>query len=167
MLANTLLIDALNRVQEVVHQATNDLSIEQLTYRPEAEANSIAWLIWHLTRIQDDHMAELRKAPRLWQAEGWAQKFALPFDDNATGYGQTSSDVAMVEADAETLLDYYDAVHQTSIAYIEHLQPEDYDKVVDTTWDPPVTLAVRLISIISDDLQHAGQAAYIRGLLAE
>jgi hypothetical protein len=37
--------------------------------------------------------------------------------------------------------------------------------VVDASWDPPVTLGVRLVSVISDDLQHAGQAAYLRGMI--
>jgi hypothetical protein len=36
---------------------------------------------------------------------------------------------------------------------------------VDDYWDPPVTLGVRLVSIISDDLQHVGQAAFIRGVI--
>ena len=40
------------------------------------------------------------------------------------------------------------------------------DRVVDRTWDPPVTLGVRLVSILDDDTQHAGQAAYVRGLLS-
>ena len=43
----------------------------------------------------------------------------------------------------------------------------DLERVVDTSWDPPVTLGVRLISVISDDLQHAGQAAYAAGLLKQ
>ena len=44
------------------------------------------------------------------------------------------------------------------------LTDRDLDRVVDERWDPPVTLGVRLVSVISDDLQHAGQAALIRGI---
>ena len=40
----------------------------------------------------------------------------------------------------------------------------DLDRVVDERWDPPVTLAVRLVSVLADGLEHAGQAAYIRGV---
>ena len=42
---------------------------------------------------------------------------------------------------------------------------DDLDRVVDTRWDPPVTLGVRLVSVVSDTLQHVGQAAYVRGIL--
>jgi hypothetical protein len=38
--------------------------------------------------------------------------------------------------------------------------------VVDEKWDPPVTLGVRLVSMASDALQHAGQAAFIKGSLS-
>ncbi len=46
------------------------------------------------------------------------------------------------------------------------MTPEDLDRVVDKRWNPPVTLGVRLVSILNDDVQHVGQAAYVRGLLA-
>jgi hypothetical protein len=39
--------------------------------------------------------------------------------------------------------------------------------VVDDSWDPPVTVSIRLVSILADDLQHAGQAAYARGVLPQ
>ena len=45
------------------------------------------------------------------------------------------------------------------------LTVESLDRIVDTRWDPPVTLGVRLVSIADDDIQHAGQAAYVKGLL--
>ena len=51
------------------------------------------------------------------------------------------------------------------MAYLATLDDDDLDRVVDTRWDPPVTVGVRLVSVIADDLQHVGQAAYVRGLL--
>ena len=56
-------------------------------------------------------------------------------------------------------------MHAATASYVAGLAPEDLDRVVDERWDPPVTLAVRLVSVISDDLQHAGQAAYARGFV--
>jgi len=160
----TLLIDAFGRVKETVHRATTGLSQEQLATQPEPQANSIAWLVWHLTRVQDDHIAELAHQPQLW-ATTWHKQFKLPFDQKATGYGHTSKEVAAVKASASLLLAYYDAVHEQTTAYIQTLTDKDFARVIDTNWDPPVTLGVRLISVLDDDLQHAGQAAYIRGLL--
>ena len=164
MVANELIIDAFERIKEVVHQTIEDLEDDELAYRPAPNANSIAWLIWHLSRIQDDHIADLTGEKQVWLS-GWSEKFDLPFKEASTGYGHTSDEVAAVKAPADLLIDYYDTVHDATIDYINTLNDDNYDKIVDERWDPPVTLAVRLMSIISDDLQHAGQAAYIRGLL--
>jgi uncharacterized damage-inducible protein DinB len=164
MVSNELVIDSFERIKSVVHQAAKGLSIDELAYRPTPTANSIAWLIWHLSRIQDDHIAELTGEKQVWAA-GWFDKFELPFKEGATGYGQISDEVAAVQVSADLLLGYHDAVHKNTIDYVSKLKDKDYKKVVDERWTPPVTLAVRLISVIADDLQHAGQAAYIRGLL--
>ena len=67
---------------------------------------------------------------------------------------------------AELLTGYHDAVYEKTVRYVGGLTDDDLDRVVDTAWDPPVTLAVRLVSVISDDLQHAGQAAFARGVLS-
>jgi hypothetical protein len=166
MLSNELIIDAFDRISQVVHKTISGLSIDDLTFRPNESANSIGWLVWHLTRIQDDHIAGLREESQVWTSEGWFDKFSLPFNESETGYGHTSDDVSKVRTSAKLLLDYYNAVAQVTKAYISGLKEDDYKKIVDRHWDPPVTLAIRLVSVISDDLQHAGQAAYIRGLIA-
>lgn len=160
-----LLIDAFGRIKDVVHDTVEDLSPEQLVSRPNGTANSIAWLIWHLTRIQDSHIADLADTDQVWLSGDWYDKFDLPFEITDTGYGHAHHEVAAVQPTADLMLSYHDAVYDQTIAYLRQLTDEDYAKVVDTNWDPPVTLAVRLISVISDDLQHAGQAAYVRGLL--
>ncbi len=164
LLSNELIIDAFERIREVVHKTVEGLNDDELTFRPTKSANSIAWLVWHLTRIQDDHIAELIQTNQVW-SKGWHEKFALPFEEMATGYGHNADEVAAVRASFTLLIGYYDAVHAVTVEYIRGLLDKDYQKVIDVRWDPPVTLAVRLISIISDDIQHAGQASYIRGLL--
>ena len=164
MLSTELLIEAFGRIRAVVHTALEDASIEVLTFRADPEANTIAWLVWHLTRGQDDHIADLVGAEQVWTAAGWLDRFDLPFDPAATGYGQSASDVAAVRSDSKVLEGYYDAVHTRTIEYLRTLAEADFARIVDTSWDPPVTLAVRLVSVLSDNLQHAGQASYVRGL---
>ncbi|MGU3435801.1 mycothiol transferase [Actinomycetes bacterium M1A6_2h] len=159
-----LLIDAFDRIKEVVHATLDDLDEKALTYRPDADANSIAWLIWHLTRVQDDHVAGVAETAQVWENEGWDQRFDLPFPSGQIGYGQSSEDVAAVTTEADLLLGYHDAVHAATVAYVKTLTADDLDRVIDENWNPPVTLSVRLVSVVSDDLQHAGQAAYVRGL---
>jgi uncharacterized damage-inducible protein DinB len=161
-----LLADGFERVRGVVHQVVEGLDADSLLYRPGPEANSIAWLIWHLTRVQDDHVAGVAGTGQVWADEGWVDRFALPFDSSDIGYGMDPDQVGQVEVtSAELLTGYYDAVHTRTISYVRSLADNDLDRVVDTRWDPPVTLGVRLVSVIDDDAQHAGQAAYVRGLI--
>jgi uncharacterized damage-inducible protein DinB len=161
-----VLVDAFERIKGVVHDTLDDIPEQALVYRPDSDANTIAWLIWHLTRVQDDHVAGVAGSEQVWTADGWNDRFALPFDDDAIGYGQNATDVAAVTSGADLLRDYHDAVHARTVAYVQSLLAEDLDEVVDENWSPPVTLGVRLVSVVSDDLQHAGQAAYVRGLYA-
>lgn len=161
-----LLVDAFGRIREVVHAVSRGLTPEQLAARLDEDANSIAWLLWHLTRVQDDHVADALGLEQVWTAEGWEQRFALPFEPGATGYGHSSKDVAAVRVGSVDLLTgYYDAVHDRTIERVSALSEQDFDRIVDESWEPPVTLGVRLVSVISDGLQHAGQAAFIRGIL--
>jgi hypothetical protein len=163
--ANDLLVDAFERIRDTVYPAVNGLSADELAYRPEGDANSIAWLVWHLTRIQDDHVAGLAGRDQVWLGQGWAERFGLDLDPTDTGYGHGPDDVAAVTADASTLLGYFEDVHQATLAYLGQLDEDELARVVDTNWDPPVTVSIRLISVIADDLQPVGQAAYIRGIV--
>jgi hypothetical protein len=166
MIGSDLLVEAFGRIREVVHQAVAGLTPDQLAYRVDRQTNSIAWLVWHLTRVQDDHIADVVGTEQVWTAAGWDRRFALPLASAATGYGHTAAEVDAVRVDTPTLLvGYYDAVHERTIGYVAGLADSDFDRVVDERWHPPVTLGVRLVSIISDDLQHAGQAALIRGII--
>ncbi|MEU2230170.1 MULTISPECIES: DUF664 domain-containing protein [Streptomyces] len=160
-----LLLDSFGRIREVVHEAVEGLTDEELTVRIDPDANSVAWLVWHLTRVQDDHLADAFDTDQLWTSDGWADRFGLPFPKRATGYGMTRAQVDAVRAPAELLLGYHDAVHARTEELIRTVTNADLDRIVDTRWDPPVTLGVRLVSVIADDLQHAGQAAYARGVV--
>jgi uncharacterized damage-inducible protein DinB len=165
-----LLADAFGRIHQTVHEVVDGLTPGQLAFRPDSGSNSIAWLVWHLTRIQDDHIADVAGTGQVWAAGAsgstWADRFGLPFGVSATGYGQGSEAVAAVQVrSGELLTGYYDAVHEETLRYVEGLTDTDLDRIVDKAWDPPVTLGVRLVSVISDDLQHAGQAAYLRGII--
>jgi Protein of unknown function (DUF664) len=165
MESRELLVDAFGRIREVVHGVVGGLGVEELTFRPDADANSIAWLIWHATRIQDDHVSGVAGIEQVWTADGWAARFGLPFDDTATGYGHRTDDVAAVRAPGDLLTGYHDAVFEHTLRYLDRVDAAELDRVVDRSWDPPVTAGVRLVSVIADGLQHVGQAAYVRGLV--
>ncbi|MFC8513119.1 DUF664 domain-containing protein [Streptomyces sp. NPDC057257] len=166
MHAKDILIDGFNRIQEEVHAAVQGLGPDDLDARPAADANSIAWLIWHLTRVQDDHVADAFGLEQVWLTQDWHKRFNLDLPRHDTGYGHSPAKVAKVRVDsADLLTGYYDAVHEQSLRALRELTAGDLERIVDERWDPPVSLGVRLVSVLSDDLEHVGQAAYVRGLL--
>lgn len=165
MICADLLADGFDRVRSSVHEALDGLTPGQLSHRLDARANSIGWLVWHLTRVQDDHVSEVAGLEEVWTAQGWVDRFDLPFHSGDTGFGHRSSDVAAVRLGSAELAGYYDAVHEQTLGYLRELTDDDLDRVVDEGWTPPVTLGARLVSVIADDLQHAGQAAFARGVI--
>lgn len=162
--AALLLSDGFTRVREGVAAVLDGIDARHLTWRPDPEANTVAWLVWHLTRVQDDHLAAAFDRPQLWDSDGWESRFGLPYGPGATGYGMGSDEVGQLSVPAELLAGYHEAVASRTASLVAGVGPADLERVVDERWDPPVTLAVRLISVISDDLQHVGQAAYVRGM---
>jgi len=160
-----ILLDAFSRVKDGVHEVLDGMGEDELGFRADNRANSIGWLVWHLTRVQDDHVAEVAGTDQVWVAAGWAQRFGLALDTWDTGYGHRPEDVAAVRASAEMLGGYHLAVFDQTAKYVKAVTDSDLDRVVDRRWDPPVTLGVRLVSVIADDLQHLGQASFVRGLV--
>jgi hypothetical protein len=163
--ARDLLTDAFGRIGEGARLVIDGLSPGELSQRVAPGANTIGWLVWHLARIQDAQVTDAADTDQIWTSAGWEKRFGLPFDAYATGYGQSSDEVGQVNVDAELLAGYVDAVTQDTLAYVEKLHAADLDRIVDESWDPPVTLGVRLLSVIGDDFKHLGQAEYVRGLI--
>jgi uncharacterized damage-inducible protein DinB len=166
MHAKDILIDAYSRIQEEVHAAVDGLPPDDLNTSPAEGTNSVSWLIWHLTRVQDDHVADAAGLDQVWLAQGWEKRFGLDLPRRDTGYGHSPQKAAKVQVESgDLLVGYYDAVHEQTLEFVRGLTAKDFERVVDERWDPPVSLGVRLVSVLSDDLQHVGQAAYVRGLL--
>lgn len=161
-----ILKDGYGRLPETIEAAVRDLTPEQLRWAPRAGANSIGWLVWHLTRVQDHHLTAVIGGEQIYVTGDWGPRFGLKSDPDDTGYGHTADQVRTVAPESgQTLTGYFGAVLTRTVAWLETLTPADLDRIVDRAWDPPVTLGVRLVSVLDDDAQHAGQAAYVRGLL--
>lgn len=164
-LTRAVLIDSFDRVAQDLPGLLSELSEEELLWRPDPEANSIAWLAWHLARVQDDHMAGVGGVEQVWTSQGWEQRFGLPYDTADIGWQQTSEQVGQfASADPQLLIDYQRAAHELTIEVLKGLDMTDYSRIVDRRWDPPVTAAVRVVSVINDITAHLGQVGYIRGL---
>lgn len=166
METSDVLIEAYERIRQLVHQASVDLSASQLAYRPDAGSNSIAWLVWHLTRIQDDHVSAIAGSEQVWVSSTWASALGLPEDASNLGQGDGPAEVALVRPGSpDPLLGYHDEVMDHSISYLRSIDASELDRIIDRTYTPPVSAGVRLVSVLSDNLQHAGQARYLRGII--
>ncbi len=161
-----LLLELYGRIPPLAAEAVDGRTPGQLAQAPAPGANTVGWLVWHLARVMDHHGAELLDSEQVWSGGDWASRCGLEPDPANTGYGHGADDVLAVRPEGpDVLLSYLGAVDGRLRTMFEGLTPSDLDRVVDRRWDPPVTLGVRLVSIADDGLQHAGQAAYARGLL--
>lgn len=151
-------------IRERTHGIVHGLGTNALLWRPGPTANSIAWLVWHTARVEDTHVAEIAGRDQVWAEGGWAQQLGLPADYDDTGYGHTAEQVGQIRPDPEPLLGYLDAVTGMVRDYLEGATETDFDRIIDRSYDPPVSVGVRFISVVGDAYQHMGQAAYVRGL---
>ena len=153
-------------VLKTLERALDGLTEDDLNWQPSSDCNSIGWLTWHLTRVQDGLIASLMGEEQLWIGDEWHAKFGRPSDAKDVGAGHTPQDVAEFKSpDAKTLLDYHRAVLERSQRYFPTLSENDLDRELDDPrFQPPPKVGAFLILILSDGLQHAGQVAYLRGL---
>lgn len=161
-----LLLELYGRVPPLAARVIGGIDAGRLVESPTAGSNNIAWLIWHVARVQDHHISELLQTDQIWLEGDWATRFGLEPEPSNIGYGHSAEDVAAVQPDdPAVLVDYLSAVWERTRRALEALTAADLDRIVDRRWDPPVTMGVRLISIADDNLQHVGQAAYLKGVL--
>lgn len=165
MRSTEVLAEGFGRLPELVRKVLDGCPQGRLTERLDPHANTVAWLVWHLARVQDAQVADVAGTAQRWDEGGWAQRFGLPLGHDDTGYGHDADQVAAVRATADLLEGYTEDVCRATLAYLSTLDDADLDEVVDEQWDPPVTRGVRLVSVLGDDLEHAGQAAFVRGVL--
>lgn len=163
---SALLIEAFQRIPGLVRGACDGVDASGLAYRPEPGANSIAWLVWHLSRTQDDHVAEIAGMDQVWADAVWTERTGIRRDVTETGFGDTPDDVAAVApTSADPLIAYNAAVTDRTVVYLSRIDEAELDRIIDRSYNPPVSVGVRLVSVISDSLQHAGQARYLRGVI--
>jgi len=159
-----LLIDAFGGILKTLEKALPGLTEAELNNQPNADCNSMGWLTWHLTRTQDRAIANLSGKKQVWIENEWYKKFNRSADPGDTGFGHTSTDVSSFKSpDGSIFLDYYKAVFERSKVYLDGLALSELGR---KTEHPKFnTVGAWLVALLSDNLQHAGQIAYLRGLI--
>ena len=159
-----LLIEVFERVSQMLEKALDGLTQDDLNCLPNPDCNSIGWLVWHLTRVQDSAISNLMDKEQCWIVGKWYSKFGRNPDPTDRGVGHTSVDVSNFKSpDSKTLLDYYNAVFKQTKEYIGKLSTAELGREMDNPRNPLVGL--RIAGIINDNIQHIGQIAYLRGML--
>jgi hypothetical protein len=162
-----LLLDGYDRLPDEMKEVLAGLSIAELDWQPQRDANSLGWTAWHLTRVLDSQIAELMGEEQLWTRDRWHAKFKRPADPDDTGYGHTPAEVrAFRSPSARIQSDYLRPAVERAKRYLMTLGPGDLARVLDEPWQRPrPTVGVRIVSVVADCHHHAGEASYIRGLL--
>lgn len=160
-----LLGDLFGRVADALPALLEGLDADAVRWQPDPDANPIGWLAWHIGRCEDAQMADLAGQEQVWTTGGWMRRFGLPYAAAAVGYGHSAEEVrAFRVRDVTLLTGYYADVHARTVEIVDGLTEDDLVRVLDRRWRPPVTVGVRLVSIVNDVTQHLGQVAYVRGL---
>lgn len=165
--ARDLLTDSFARILEHAEGVTEGLDPGIANRRIVPDANTIAWLVWHSARVIDAQLAPIAGVEEVWTANDWYGRFALDLPPESTGYGHTRADAAKVHRSDALLIGYFRDVDAMASRYLATITPDELSRVIDAAWDPPVTVAVRLVSIVDDCAQHLGAAAYLKGALQD
>lgn len=162
-----LIVDGYDRLPDLVNEVLSGLRVADLDWPPRRRCNTLGWTVWHLTRVQDSQIAELMGQEQLWIRDGWHRKFKRAADPDDTGYGHTAREVGDFRStSAAVQLAYLRAVVERTKRYLASLTPSDLDRELDEPeQQPPPTVGVRIVSVLTDCHQHAGEASYIRGLI--
>jgi hypothetical protein len=161
---NHFIITLLEAAYGSITQATEGVTDDQLYYQPTPETNSMAWLVWHLSRWRDAISASISGEPQVWVHDGWAERFGLP--DTRTGLGDTPAQVSAFRVERALLFGYVDAAHHATVKRVAAFTPTQLlQPIVSPTGEPrPAWRA--LAGVCSDSAQHTGQIAYLRGLMS-
>ena len=147
--AKDVILDGLDRIRNVLRRTLDGLTLEEMHRQPSADTNSIAWLAWHLTRVQDNGISGLAAWEQAWISQKWHAMFHMEPDPDNEGVGHTPAQAAAFRAPSvQSLLDYHESVIQQSKAYVTRLAPADFDRQLnEPEWQPPPTVGVRLVSV--------------------
>ena len=165
MEANELLTNLLKGNRSMVRKALDGLSDKEVATRPNSECNSMAWLLWHLSRAEDGLVSSLDGSAELWN-DGWAEKCGISAETKGMGFGHKAEDLeSFGVGSVDALKEYFGQTEKKVADYLASLSSEDLDKQVPSMMgDGTVPLGNIVQVIVNEAMVHGGQIAYLRGL---
>jgi hypothetical protein len=120
---------------EQFHRVLTDPAIRQLTAaqirrRPHPGVNTIAWLLWHMARVEDVGVNRfIADRPQVLE-DGWLAKLGIGRRDVGTGMSDSEVDDLSARVDLDALGGYWDAVTQRTPDVVASLRGSDLEVVV-------------------------------------
>jgi uncharacterized damage-inducible protein DinB len=158
--------DSLRQQHDAWDKALADLTAEQIHFRPNAQGNHIAFIVWHYVRTEDNIVQFVlqNRKPTVWMEGGFDQKFGLP--RTAQGTGMPATEAAALRLPAlEQWLDYQRRVWQATESWLTSLTDSDLQRLVNFKPFGEVTVMTALrIPIVNHGFMHLGQVQHLRQL---
>jgi hypothetical protein len=108
---------------EVLQGLTND----QMRCIPAGGEHSVAWVLFHLARIEDITMNLLvAGTPQLFIREGWGQKIKAPILHSANSMDPGAVTALSAQIDIDALRSYRQAVGRRTRQIAKRLKPEQF-----------------------------------------
>lgn len=146
-----------------VKAACDGLTDEQLWYQLTPDSNSIARLVWHLSRVKDRLTSTITGESEVWAADDWAVQFGL--DLEGTGIGDSPEKVAAFHIGRYPLFGYLDDAHHATMRRLSKITAEQFDQPVVYVLGDSRPVCTALVGTVGDSSQHNGQIAYLRGMI--
>ena len=159
--AKEVILRSLEQSQGYLTQALDGLTQEEFAWSPTAECNNIAFILWHIARVEDFFVNRvIQREKELHEAEGWQEKLGTP----VKAYGLTVEELqAWPVPKMEDLKVYANAVREKTLAFLGSIPPEKLDEVPRPDRSPD-SIGVTLGHMCTEVALHVGQICYLRGV---
>ncbi len=161
--AKQMVIASLNQSQGYLNRSLQGLTHEDVSWSPNEDCNSIAFIMWHTARVEDFFINRvMRRQADLYGADGWQEKLGTPAQDS--GYGYTVEQLrSWPVPKLDVLKEYSDATRKSTLALLEEMSPEKMLELARPD-RPPDTIGSIFSRITTEIALHMGQIDYLRGL---
>jgi hypothetical protein len=116
--------------QVLTDAAIAHLSAAQLRGRPHARANTVAWLIWHMARIEDVGVNRFVIDGSQVLDDGWLERLGVGRRDVGTGMTDAEVDELSARIDLDALRGYWEAVARRTPEVVAGVRESDLGALV-------------------------------------
>lgn len=167
-----VLLDAFQLAHRNLRAAVLDLTPEQLVWRPQEGANSVAFYLWHVPRTTDFYInRRLRSEPELWSRDNWRARIPIEAEGQGTrglgiGSGFTDQQVgAMPALPPSQYLAYLDVVAAQVEAWLTTLAPEELLEEREREGFQKAQVLRVVLAALGHSHSHTGEIGYVKGLM--